>query len=123
MKKTLFWLPTLAWMGVIFYFSNQPKDVLISLFPFEVNFDLGHLVMYFILALLCFYSLNKTSRNKYLYTWVLLIVFTYGISDEFHQSFIPGRTSDVFDLIMDTTGSFLALIIIAIKSKISHFNN
>lgn len=39
----------------------------------------------------------------------LVIVSAYGASDEWHQSFVPGRMSDIADLVADTLGAALAI--------------
>ena len=39
--------------------------------------------------------------------WAILICVLYGVSDEFHQSFVPGRTPDAKDLIADGVGAAL----------------
>jgi VanZ family protein len=36
---------------------------------------------------------------------VALVVF-YGMTDEFHQTFVPGRTASIDDLVADTIGAF-----------------
>lgn len=43
----------------------------------------------------------------------LLIASVYGASDEWHQSFVPGRSSDVADWIADTLGAALAITLYA----------
>lgn len=49
-----------------------------------------------------------------LYTAAFTIVFTvfYGIADEFHQKFVPGRTPDVSDVIADATGVILVCVFV-----------
>lgn len=41
--------------------------------------------------------------------WSLLAVSAFGASDEWHQSFVPGRDSDVADWVADTLGAALAI--------------
>jgi VanZ family protein len=41
--------------------------------------------------------------------WTLIAVSAYGASDEWHQSFVPGRTMDVRDWIADTVGAAIAI--------------
>ena len=41
----------------------------------------------------------------------VLFCLTYGLSDEFHQRFVPGRFSGVDDLVFDTLGGLLAVAI------------
>ena len=42
----------------------------------------------------------------------LLIVFLYGASDEFHQSFVPTRTARVSDVFIDTAGGAFGLLVL-----------
>lgn len=54
--------------------------------------------------------------------WIpVLITSTYGIIDEIHQSFVPGRSCSIFDWIADTGGAILgALMFIAIPRLIQN---
>lgn len=45
--------------------------------------------------------------------WAVFVVSAYGITDEFHQSFTPGRSVEVADWIVDTAGSILAVFVYA----------
>jgi VanZ family protein len=45
--------------------------------------------------------------------WALLLTSAYGASDEWHQSFVPGRSSDVADWIADTAGAALGVLLYA----------
>lgn len=69
-----------------------------------------HFTEYLILSLLLLNALNKTNiKNKYFIT--ILTCFIYAITDEYHQTFITGRTGQFIDVLIDTTGSILGLII------------
>lgn len=110
MKIILRWLPVLLWMGIIFYLSSQTEKNLKSLFPFLDQFDWGHYVAYFVLAALFFFAMNYPRKRLTKVVIVILCLF-YGVTDEFHQSFVAGRTPDVFDLLNDTIGATLAMIL------------
>ncbi|HHT62353.1 MAG TPA: VanZ family protein [Clostridia bacterium] len=109
--KLLYWLPAFFWAGVIFYLSGRSGSQLQSMFPFFSGFDWGHVAAYFILSLLVAYALEQTVAPKRFKLWVLLICFFYGLSDEIHQHFVPGRTPEWTDLANDVLGAFLALLI------------
>ena len=47
----------------------------------------------------------------------ILAAFVYGLSDEFHQSFVPGRTPDAMDLVMDVIGAALGAGIVWLVTK------
>ncbi len=113
----LYWIPALAWMGLIYFLSGRTGNELHSLFPFIDNFNPGHMIAYFVLALLYYAALVKTAHRRP-YLKAFMLCFLYGISDEIHQSFVPTRYPDVFDLGMDITGTILALGIIFILKKL-----
>ncbi|MCP4343614.1 MAG: hypothetical protein GY799_33240 [Desulfobulbaceae bacterium] len=110
MKAVLRMVPMALAMGTIFFVSHQPGDSL-SL-PQLPGFDkLAHMISYGVLAIAVFFAWseqqkNSKSRAVMLATWVFCLL--YGISDEFHQSYIPGRTASVYDLLADGVGAAMA---------------
>lgn len=103
-------IPAVAWMGVIYYSSSQstvpqPPGISMSLAALA-----AHVVTYAVLAVLLLYAVSgyATIRAR-TYVLVLLVAVGYGISDELHQSFVPGRQATVFDVIADAAGAVLAL--------------
>jgi VanZ family protein len=101
------WGLVLAWMALIFFLSAQPDlprpdsdllDLLVS--------SGAHLFLYGALALLLRWALGDGGRGLALAFGLALL---YGISDEFHQSFVPGRVPDILDLVSDGLGAALAL--------------
>ena len=70
-----------------------------------------HASVYFILSLLVFYALYQTGiRGGKLYFYTLLFCFLYACSDEFHQTLVPGRSGEIRDVIIDTTGALFAFL-------------
>ncbi len=108
------WLAVLAWMGVIFFLSAQPRLPLVMPTPIQAFQDvIGHFAVYAVLAALLYWALTGTgARNPALFA--MLIVFLYGCSDEFHQSFVPNRHPDVFDIATDIAGAGAALLAISL---------
>jgi VanZ family protein len=99
------------WMGVIFAFSAQQ-----SLPGFgNSTFDLllkkgGHAVGYGVLALLAARALARgRSLRVRQVAWALLIAAVYAATDEYHQSFVPGRTPSGIDWGIDLAGSIVAI--------------
>ena len=73
----------------------------------------GHFVEYFVFSLLVLRAIRGGRKDTRL-TWVLaaiLIVAGYAALDEFHQSFVPGRTPLVTDVLLDTSGGTAAQIV------------
>lgn len=106
-----FWLPVLVCMGFIFYASSLPASDIPLLFPFQDI--LYHLLIYLIMAYFFSRALKKTYVNiasvKIILYTVIFTIF-YGTTDEFHQSFIPGRVASIFDLFIDIAGGFLGTL-------------
>lgn len=106
-RRTLFLLAAISWAGLIFYLSSQPSIETPALFPGQDK--LFHLVAFGMLGFLAAGSLHA-SQNDYAtrHVWLVVLAVTlYGILDEFHQYFVPGRNSDIYDVIADATGAML----------------
>lgn len=137
LQKFLAWLALLVWMGVIFYFSHQSGDASMqlsdgildsfkSLFQNFLDYHtlsyivrkIAHFTEYFILGLLI-YHLVKQYRviSKTEIIWMILFCVIYAMSDEFHQVFIGGRSPKVFDVIIDSLGSSLSILILQLLQK------
>ncbi|MBS1494437.1 MAG: VanZ family protein [Bacteroidetes bacterium] len=86
-----------------------------------------HFIIYFGLCLLFFYSLNNQTKFTKLheYPLVFALIFTslYGVTDELHQYFVPGRSCDILDWTADTIGALICLLVIKIFYKKLPFIN
>ena len=54
---------------------------------------------------------QKSTRPRQMMLLTVVFCLLYGISDEFHQTFIPGRTASVYDLIADGGGAALVCML------------
>lgn len=110
-------LATLAWMACIFYLSNQPTLHVPPLF--EHQDKLMHFVAYGLLGLFVLGTMSPPAAgySTTQVAWSTLLASLYGISDEFHQSFVPGRNPDVFDWAADTAGALLTTLMVAYLSR------
>ena len=114
-RRTLYqywrWVPVIAWIGVIYFLSSRSK--LPRPEPISADFEAiaGHFIAYGILALLVSFALSETglSSTRRAVCAVLFAV-AYGLTDEFHQSFVPGRDPALFDIAMDAIGAITALV-------------
>lgn len=107
-------LPALAWMLAIFVMSAQHGVPTPLGFSTELIAVAGHLVSYGLLALLILWALPDQpigTRRRYLLA--VLLASLYGLSDEFHQSFVPGRSATLFDVGIDALGAALAVCLAA----------
>jgi VanZ family protein len=95
-------------MGVIFYLSAQPDVTL----PTGVDDKTAHYVAYMTLGLLVVRALahGLPARITAMVAIVALVVtIGYGATDEWHQSFVPGRSSELADLAADALGALGAV--------------
>jgi VanZ family protein len=96
--KIIKWMPSALWMGAIFYMSSK-QGLGETLLPDYVL----HFIAYSILATTYFYALGTSiNRRGKIFIVCVLLTSLYGLSDEFHQSFVPTRTPDVKDWLVDT---------------------
>jgi VanZ family protein len=103
------WLPLLSWMGAIFIMSNQPKTNIPSFGVWDLLVKKGsHFLAYGVLASLALRVTDGEGRKRP-YLWALLLTILYAISDEFHQTFIPGRNGMLMDVFIDSLGGLTAL--------------
>lgn len=100
-----------SYCGLIYWLSDQ------SSIKIPLDFDLGdkiiHAGAYFIMAVfawLSFFPIIKTRLATVLA--VFLFCAIYGFLDEWHQSFVPGRVSDLFDWYADMLGAAIATLIL-----------
>ena len=115
MRRILgYWLPPLAWMELIFFLSAQPDlphapgpwlDTLLK--------KVGHAVAYGVLAWFYLRVLRQYFGGSRTLT-VLRVVSVglaviYALSDEYHQTFVPGRNGNLFDVAVDGVGACVAM--------------
>lgn len=106
------YLPLLGIMTTIFILSHSSGDHLPS---GDYGLDkVCHLLAYAALAAAFLHALPPGFREgRFRLTAVVTVLFclVYGISDEFHQSFIAGRMSSWQDLLADAAGAALLVLI------------
>jgi VanZ family protein len=133
-----YWLPVVIWMAVIFSASGDHQSFQRSsriigplvhwLFPNISEARLNavvtavrkgaHVTEYAILGLLLWRALRKPARSDPRpWSWRAAgggvgLVALYAASDEIHQTFVPSRQGSVWDVLIDTTGAVLGLLLL-----------
>ena len=105
MKFLRFWFPAILYSGIIFCVSSIP-DVTTPL-PVAHFGKFLHILLYLPFGFLVARGIGNTRSlvsGKKLWILVILATFAYGVSDEYHQSFVAGRSSDHLDVVFDTIG-------------------
>jgi len=135
----LWWLPTVAWLGVLACFSTDTfsaehtgtllwkvihlvygtiPDAAFEQIHFLVRKS-AHFFSYGLLSALAFFSWRATlpAARAWAMRWcwlALLLTLLAGSMDEFHQGFVPSRTSTWHDVVIDMTGAVVFQVVIAI---------
>ena len=144
MNKKIFLVLDILWMGFIFYLSNQPADIssdqsgelikMLSNLPiignvidYMMKIDIAqfivrksaHMFAYFLLFILMFmyaYKNNKGVKKSYFIGFVA--TFLYACTDEIDQVFIEGRSGEIRDILVDSTGALIGMVLVGIILKI-----
>ncbi len=102
------WFPAILLITLIFLISATPDYDLPTFGWLDfVAKKGGHMVGYFLLALAFTRGMGNLDRKSLLL--VLTFSLLYSISDEIHQTFVPGRHPAVMDVLIDMTGSLVAV--------------
>lgn len=134
MKKIKYFIPAIIWMIFIFIMSHtngndssSQSNFIAQIILRFINVDLNtltfiirkiaHMCEYAILLLLIYYGLHKTTKCQYTLLISLIISFLYACSDEFHQIFIPDRSGQFKDVIIDTIGMIIMFSIVYLWQK------
>jgi len=108
-------------MAIIFTLSSIPGSTL-SKIDFPYAHPIAHSLLYGVLYYLCFRALTHHRLGRFKTNVSLaaafVIVGLYGVSDEYHQSFVPGRSEELQDLLIDLSAALVVLIGIVIAKKI-----
>ena len=110
------WGPSLVMMALIFGASSTPGNDL----PKFGGWDLfvkkgGHMLGYALLAMSYLRGLTGSRRLNWRICFLaVLMAAVYAMTDEFHQSFTPGRTPSVADVGIDTLGASIGTSVWAV---------
>jgi len=133
----LAWTAVVAWMGLIFYLSHQPGEesgqlsgmiagavlnligkggdaALLQTFNGAIRV-VAHGTAFFILGLfvgIAFHQVQVTDLPNAILTTVFCLL--YAATDEWHQSVVPGRSSEWTDFFTDAAGAVLAVVILQV---------
>ena len=112
-------LPAMLYGAIIVIVSSLPQVDAPEL-PFVGMDKLLHFVEYAIFAFLVYRSFSNIEKLKSgamsaLISILFLIAFAWG--DEYHQKFVAGRSSDVFDTIADIIGALCVIALLSLRSR------
>lgn len=100
------WVPVAAYATLIFVLSSNPRPALLP------GLDkLIHVGEYCLFAGLLYWALVGSLQGRLGRVDALTVILTtlYGMSDEIHQFFVPGRTAEAVDVLADCFGALLCV--------------
>jgi VanZ family protein len=103
-RRIALWAPVALYMSVIFYLSSLPEAPL----PAGISDKPTHSLAYMGLAVVMIRALTGGLPARITRTtamWGVLLTIAYGVSDELHQTFVPGRSAELLDLCADAIGA------------------
>lgn len=122
--------PAVFFMGMIFYFSAKPASDVVHTgggwmelasriaqwlafgLAVEINWlKVGHFIGYFGLGLAYHHALTGLTLRPGI--WTILLSAAYAVSDEIHQTFVPGRHAELRDIFIDTSAAACAVLAIS----------
>lgn len=112
MRTLLKWLPAIFIMSCSWYLSSQPSIAHMPRFPHA-----DKVVHFICFGGLCFWITFALKKKN---ITAIALSSVYGIIDEIHQSFVPGRSSSVFDWMADSAGSAAGFLLFLLTIKILH---
>lgn len=139
-RKVLSWLLVILWMSLIFFQSHKPAaesnslskgvtqvivetvekidpdiDINVSSFNHILRKN-AHFFSYLVLAVLVANALKSSGINgSRLILLAFLICVLYAMSDEFHQLFVPGRGGQIKDVLIDSGGALIGILVFRLK--------
>lgn len=73
---------------------------------------MAHFTIYMILGILVTLLVREYNVSFYKCLFIsLLVCLLYSISDEVHQLFVMGRSGEIRDILIDTSGSFIGIFV------------
>lgn len=102
------YLPALLWAALIMVVSSIPD---LSTKSIRIGYidKIAHFGEYSVLGFLTAYAIGGFHRSAWrIFGISSLLSALYGIFDELHQLFVPGRTTEIWDMAADILGAVLA---------------
>lgn len=114
-RRIKYSIATLAYLAAIYYLSSISGGRLRPNLFRQLIWNLGHIPLYAGLTLLFFLVLSggniRTGLTRASFWMAPFVAVAWGIFDEWHQSFVPGRYGSVGDLFLDISGIMLATML------------
>jgi VanZ family protein len=105
-------------MAVIFWLSAQPNlDSGLGLWD-DILRKLAHMLAFGGLALLWYWTLRPAAHRRFALAMATAVSLLYAITDEYHQSFVEGRTGSPLDVGVDLVGILFAGLLLRYDQRV-----
>jgi VanZ family protein len=111
------WGPFLAALGIVFWLSSR-SDVPGAHAVWDKALHTVGYAGLGVLALRAFHG-GFTPPRLAPTLYAASVVILWGISDEFHQTFVPGRDASAWDVLADTIGVACAVAVVAATTSLA----
>jgi len=105
------WLLLLVWAGAIYFLSSRQLGFIQVVDSWEILIrKLAHVFEFGVLTFFIFRILKSTEKRHIYWNilWAFIFTVLYAISDEYHQSMVPGRFGTYKDVLIDSLGVIVA---------------
>ncbi len=131
LRPALRWLPTLFFLVAIFWLSATPGDEVARISnplykhapsiqlvkPVKIPWlKIGHVLGYSGLGISLFYGFRARTRRAAVFA--VLVTLLYALTDEFHQTFTPGRHAGLNDVALDVGAAGVAILVYTLMRTI-----
>lgn len=134
-KKKINLILVFIWMTLIFVMSSfnstesgNQSNFIVNIISNILNINniellsliirkLAHFTEYFILGILVYNLVDRNNKKAYN---AIIICILYAISDEIHQIFVPGRSCQLLDMTIDSTGSITGIFLLSFMKHKYH---
>jgi VanZ family protein len=123
LKRNHFWWyegPMILWAIALFTQSSIPGADIPDVWVLSYDKAI-HAIIYMVFAWTVHRGVVHQTRFPFLarhhYLVTFVIVALYGATDEFHQSFVPQRSSSLYDWFADCAGTLVFLSFVWLRSK------
>ncbi len=106
--------PLFFWMVLLFVLSSRPVLLEIENEAGNLSFyKFAHMIAYAVLTWLWWRAISPQRKT----TWPIVLTalgltILFGISDEIHQLFVPGRHGRIADVLFDSAGALMMILLI-----------
>lgn len=112
-KKKFLYIPLAAYWLTIFILTSLPGRSLpkvILIFTDKAKHLIGYLILSFLLNFAIHFQKKFEKLNIRSGITAFMIIAVYGILDEIHQIFIPGRSFEWLDFLSDLIGGLIGIL-------------